>query len=70
MQLVLRYFEVWLLKLEGFLPDLKHCSDCHRAFTEDETLYLGSESDCDVERAVEGLVLMCRERSRLSFAQC
>jgi len=28
---VLRYFEIWLLKLEGFLPDVKRCADCHRA---------------------------------------
>src|SRR6201988_2912883 len=33
---VLRYFEVWLLKIEGFLPDLKACANCHRTFS-DET---------------------------------
>jgi DNA repair protein RecO (recombination protein O) len=37
---VLRYFEVWLLKLEGFLPDLRTCANCHRAFTGDEAVYL------------------------------
>ena len=40
---VLRYFEVWLLKIEGFLPDLKTCANCHRAFSGDETIYLGSD---------------------------
>jgi len=40
---VLRYFEVWLLKIEGFLPDLKTCGNCHRAFTGDETVYLGGD---------------------------
>lgn len=39
---VLRYFEVWLLKIEGFLPDLKACANCHRTFT-DETVYLGTD---------------------------
>ena len=39
---VLRYFEVWLLKIEGFLPDLKACANCHRAFA-DETVYLASD---------------------------
>jgi len=39
---VLRYFEVWLLKIEGFLPDLKACANCHRTFS-DETVYLGSD---------------------------
>jgi len=37
---VLRYFEVWLLKLEGFLPDLRACGNCHRAFTGEEAVYL------------------------------
>jgi DNA repair protein RecO (recombination protein O) len=40
---VLRYFEVWLLKIEGFLSDLKACANCHRAFTGDETIYLGND---------------------------
>ncbi len=39
---VLRYFEVWLLKLEGFLPDLRTCANCHRAFT-DEAVYLDAD---------------------------
>src|SRR6267143_7028931 len=30
LQIILRYFEVWLLKLEGFLPDLRCCGECHR----------------------------------------
>jgi DNA repair protein RecO (recombination protein O) len=40
---VLRYFEVWLLKIEGFLPDLRNCASCHRAFTGEETVYLGND---------------------------
>jgi DNA repair protein RecO (recombination protein O) len=40
---VLRYFEVWLLKLEGFLPDLRTCANCHRAFTGDEAVYLDTD---------------------------
>jgi DNA repair protein RecO len=39
---VLRYFEVWLLKLEGFLPDLRVCANCQKAFGE-EASYLGSD---------------------------
>lgn len=42
LELVLRYFEVWLLKIEGFLPDLKACANCHRTFS-DETVYLGND---------------------------
>ena len=40
---VLRYFEVWLLKLEGFLPDLRACANCHRTFTGDEAVYLDAD---------------------------
>jgi len=42
LEAVLRYFEVWLLKIEGFLPDLRACANCHRAFDE-ETVYLGND---------------------------
>ena len=40
---VLRYFEVWLLKLEGFMPDLRTCANCHRSFNGDEAVYLGTD---------------------------
>jgi len=43
LQTILRYFEVWLLKIEGFLPDLKRCADCHRAFNAEESVYLGRD---------------------------
>jgi len=32
LEAVLRYFEVWLLKLEGFLPDLRTCAGCQKVF--------------------------------------
>ena len=40
---VLRYFEVWLLKLEGFLPELRTCANCHKAFSDDAAVYLGPD---------------------------
>jgi DNA repair protein RecO (recombination protein O) len=46
---VLRYFEIWLLKLEGFLPDIKRCGECHIAFEENRIAFIGSD-----------LVLRCR----------
>lgn len=39
-QSILRYFEVWLLKIEGFMPDLKRCAECHRTFVDDESVYM------------------------------
>jgi DNA repair protein RecO (recombination protein O) len=43
LQLVLRYFEVWLMRLEGFLPDLKRCADCHRGFEAGESVMVGAD---------------------------
>jgi DNA repair protein RecO (recombination protein O) len=43
LQSILRYFEVWLLKIEGFMPDLRTCADCHRAFSDDETLFMSAD---------------------------
>jgi DNA repair protein RecO (recombination protein O) len=64
---LLRYFEVWLLKIEGFLPDLRSCANCHRAFTSDETIYLGHDmllrcSECSNAR---GSVVSKRLHSQL-----
>ena len=42
LDVVLRYFEVWVLKLEGFLPDLRLCANCQNAFG-DEVIYLGPD---------------------------
>jgi len=42
LEAVLRYFEVWILKLEGFLPDLRSCGNCQRMFGE-EAVYLAGD---------------------------
>jgi DNA repair protein RecO (recombination protein O) len=39
---ITRYCEVWLLKLSGFLPDLRSCLNCKKVFSEqNEKAYLG-----------------------------
>jgi DNA repair protein RecO (recombination protein O) len=43
LQMILRYFEVWLLKLEGFLPDIKLCGECQRLFNDTEITFMGSD---------------------------
>jgi len=43
LQSILRYFEVWLLKIEGFMPDLKMCANCHRAFTSEEVVFMSTD---------------------------
>jgi DNA repair protein RecO (recombination protein O) len=52
LQLILRYFEIWLLKLEGFLPDIRRCGECHREFKETDTAFMGVDT-----------VLRCRQCS-------
>lgn len=37
--LILRYFEIWILKLGGFLPDLRRCSHCSLVFEEDDKTF-------------------------------
>jgi DNA repair protein RecO (recombination protein O) len=41
---VIRYFEVWLLRLAGLLPELDNCAACERAFSADEVAFLDPES--------------------------
>ena len=41
--MILRYFEVWLLKLEGYLPDLRRCADCGSAFDETKIAFLAAD---------------------------
>ena len=43
LQLILRYFEIWLLKLEGYLPDMRRCGECHRSFDEVESAFLNND---------------------------
>lgn len=53
LQLILRYFEVWLLKLEGFLPDIRRCGECHRTFDDSEAAFVNPD-----------LVFRCRSCSQ------
>ncbi len=43
LQTILRYFEVWILKLEGFLPDIARCGDCGDSFDEKRIPFLSSD---------------------------
>jgi DNA repair protein RecO (recombination protein O) len=52
LQSIIRYFEVWILKIEGFLPDLKQCAECHRVFSSDEPVFMSPD-----------LVMRCRSCS-------
>ena len=54
LEAVLRYFEVWLLKLEGFLPDLRSCVNCGKTFTPDEVVYLGIDLSLRCQQCSQG----------------
>src|ERR1700716_1064924 len=54
LQLILRYFEVWVLRLEGFLPDLRRCSECDRPFQEDGAITLSRELNLVCRQCAQG----------------
>lgn len=41
---MLRYFEIWLLRIAGLFPDVSTCASCRRNIAADERLYLDNES--------------------------
>jgi len=43
LQVILRYFEIWLLKLEGYLPDMRRCGECHRAFELHDATFVNND---------------------------
>lgn len=43
LQALLRYFEVWTLRLAGYLPDLRSCAECARKLGEESLIYLNAE---------------------------
>lgn len=61
------YFELWLLRLGGFLPDWGRCEDCKRPFkNEDEaTLRVGSHLHCKRCRSSSGVLQVTPEHREL-----
>jgi len=43
LQSFVRYFEIWTLKLGGFLPDMRACADCAKGLGEESHIYLNAE---------------------------
>ena len=63
---IIRYFEVWILKLGGFLADLRLCVDCSRKFWEEERAFLDAEGKLRCRNCSHGLGLAL---SREAYAQ-
>jgi len=49
-----RYFEVWLLRLSGFFPDLKSCAICGSAFSPQQSLWLAGDGTPQCEKCSGG----------------
>jgi DNA repair protein RecO (recombination protein O) len=71
LQLILRYFEIWILRLEGFLPDLRRCAECQRLLIETDSVFISNEPGFVCSRCVQGKreVLATGTYSRLRAAQ-
>lgn len=54
------YFELWLLRLAGFLPDFQSCSNCRRKITQNPVYYISTEARL--------LCSVCAAKHRLSQA--
>lgn len=51
---IVRYFEVWLLKLSGFLPELRVCIECGLRFKAESQVYFNAEQKPLCERCSQG----------------
>jgi DNA repair protein RecO (recombination protein O) len=69
--MVVRYFEVWLLRLAGLFPDLRDCAQCNRRFVDDELVYVDSEAQQQCRACSHGMgtVLSSEIRRRLAATQ-
>jgi DNA repair protein RecO (recombination protein O) len=68
---VVLYFEVWILRLSGFLPDWRACSECGLTFTGAEPLYVSAEfkARCAACGQGRGLAVTEGARAQLRAAQ-
>ncbi|HXD30987.1 MAG TPA: DNA repair protein RecO [Pyrinomonadaceae bacterium] len=71
LQLILRYFEVWILRLEGFFPDLRRCADCQKSLTGEKGISLSRELGLLCRQCTQGMgeVLSSKAYERLCATQ-
>lgn len=68
---VIRYCEVWTLRLAGFLPDLKHCGTCRSELDEERSpfaLSAGSVLECRRCAGGKGILVSFESLQQLSSA--
>ena len=77
---LLRYFEIWLLRIAGLFPDVTTCAGCRRAITDQETVCLDTESaircgacgrpmDVRLAPAIQQLIRRTQRLSPIEFAR-
>ena len=77
---LLRYFEIWLLRLAGSFPEITACAICRRSIAAEETVYLDNESaircrtcgkpmDLQVTPSVHQMIRSTQHVAPLQFAQ-
>jgi DNA repair protein RecO (recombination protein O) len=71
LQAFVRYFEIWTLRLSGFLPDTGTCADCHRTLSDKEQTYVNAEGRLRCQACGQGLgtVLSAEALVQLRAAQ-
>lgn len=64
---LLRYFEFWILKLSGFLPDYQACVTCEKSFTSTESFSVARNGtpECTACSNLRGLVIDAKARQVL-----
>lgn len=63
LSVIVRYFEIWTLRLAGFLPDLRSCADCRRSFRDEDDSYLNAEGKLRCRECSNGLGTMLRSET-------
>ena len=68
---LVRYFEIWTLKLAGFFPEIQRCAGCGKKLVDEQHSYLNAElrlrcGDCS---NFMGTALSAVARSQLRLAQ-
>lgn len=69
---IILYFEIWLLKLNGYLPDWTFCFDCRRQLDERETANLRADFHlicANCRRTSGGSVLSGQQRTLVQISQ-
>jgi DNA repair protein RecO (recombination protein O) len=64
---VARYFELWILKLSGFLPDIRACVVCGKDFGGPGTAYVGPEGALRCGLCADELGIRISSEARLHW---